>query len=78
VRLTGCPVSVAEQVLALLSLGNTKNPYWSAREIIGFNKGYLRSKAAVAARRLRGLTYQTRGPARRGDGAPEMPSPGMT
>jgi len=75
VRLRGCPVSVAEQVLALVILGDTKNPYLSAREVLGFNKGYLRSKAAVATRRMMGIPYQIKGPARRGEGAPDVSVP---
>jgi uncharacterized protein (DUF362 family) len=70
IRLEGCPVSVAEQVLALVSLGGLKNPYFDGTNIIGFNKAYLQWKATTAASRLRGVPYQKRGPADRGDGAP--------
>jgi hypothetical protein len=69
-RLTGCPVSVAEQVLVLAFLSGSKNPYFEKTEIVRFNKAYLAWKAANASRRLRGKPYQARGPVQRGDGAP--------
>jgi uncharacterized protein (DUF362 family) len=72
VRLKGCPVSVAEQVLALVSLGGTKNPYLSAKEVLRFNKGYLCCKSVVAVKRIMGQPYQIHGPAERGEGAPEQ------
>ncbi len=72
VRLEGCPVSVAEQVLALVSLGGTKNPYFSAKEAVSFNKGYLGWKSAIAGKRLMGKPYQIRGPAERGEAAPDI------
>jgi uncharacterized protein (DUF362 family) len=57
-RLGGCPVSVAEQVLALTWLAGTKNPYFDPREVIDFNRGYVGWRAATLLRRLRGLPYQ--------------------
>lgn len=72
VRLQGCPVSVAEQVLALVMLGGTKNPYMSASEAMRFNKGYLMWKGTMAAKRLRGIPYQKHGAfEERGESAPE-------
>jgi len=73
-RLEGCPVSVAEQVLALVALSGAKNPYFDGENIVGFNKNYLAWRAAMAAKRLRGIPYQVHGPARRGDGKPEIRS----
>jgi hypothetical protein len=71
-RLLGCPVSVAEQVLALVSLAGTKNPYLSPSEIVRFNKAYLMWRSVTMARRLRGVPYQKSGSfAERGDSAPE-------
>jgi uncharacterized protein (DUF362 family) len=71
VRLEGCPVSVAEQVLALVSLAGTKNPYLSPAEALRFNKGYLMWRAASAAKRLRGEPYQRNGAfSERGRAAP--------
>jgi uncharacterized protein (DUF362 family) len=72
IRLEGCPVSVAEQVLTLVSLGGLKNPYFDGSNVVGFNKAYLQWKASTAASRLRGVPYQKRGPADRGDGAPVL------
>jgi hypothetical protein len=40
-RIHGCPVSVAEQVLALVYLGKLKNPYLSPSEAIPFVSCYL-------------------------------------
>lgn len=72
VRLEGCPVSVAEQVLALVMLGGTKNPYMSPSEAMRFNKGYLMWKSATAAKRVRGIPYQRNGTfEERGQSAPE-------
>lgn len=71
-RLEGCPVSVAEQVLALVSLGGLKNPYFRGRDIVRFNKAYLQWKMSTAASRLRGVPYQKHGPAVRGDAAPVL------
>lgn len=73
IRLEGCPVSVAEQVLALVSLGKTKNPYFAADQIVDFNKAYLAWRGTTVASRLAGKPYQVRGPCHRGEAAPEMP-----
>jgi uncharacterized protein (DUF362 family) len=70
VRLTGCPVSVAEQVLALVQLGKTKNPYFSGNEIFEFNQAYLGWRAATAFKRLLGERYQRRGACPRGEARP--------
>ena len=71
-RLTGCPVSVAEQVLTLVSLGGTKNPYFSAVEALRFNKAYLGWRGATLMKRLAGTPYQIRGACDRGAAAPEL------
>jgi uncharacterized protein (DUF362 family) len=70
VRLEGCPVSVAEQVLALVQLGRTKNPYFSGNEIFEFNRAYLGWRAATAMKRLLGEHYQRRGECPRGEARP--------
>lgn len=72
VRLEGCPVSVAEQVLALVSLGGTKNPYFSAAEAMKFNKAYLAWRSTTLAKRAMGQPYQVKGPALRGEAKPEV------
>jgi uncharacterized protein (DUF362 family) len=73
VRLEGCPVSVAEQVLALVGLSKIKNPYLQPDQVVQFNKAYLGWRGAQLANRLRGQKYQVHGPSTRGDAAPEMP-----
>ena len=40
-RISGCPVSVAEQVLMLVKLGKLKNPYFDLKEAIPFTSCYL-------------------------------------
>ena len=71
-RLEGCPVSVAEQVLALVSLGHTNNPYLSAVEALRFNKAYLAWRGNTMAKRLAGTPYQIPGPCSRGEAAPDV------
>jgi uncharacterized protein (DUF362 family) len=78
VRLEGCPVSVAEQVLALVNLTGIKNPYLAPGEAIRFNKSYLMWRSVTAAKRLRGQPYQKNGTfCERGQAAPDPvpPSP---
>ncbi|MCB9562321.1 MAG: DUF362 domain-containing protein [Kofleriaceae bacterium] len=73
VRLEGCPVSVAEQVLALVSLGGLKNPYTDRRNIGQFLRGYLGWRGRVALNRLQRKRYQQNGAfGRRGEAAPQL------
>jgi len=72
IRLEGCPVSVAEQVFALVSLGNAKNPYLEPSEAMRFNEAYLSWKAAMAVRGLKGQKYQRAGACPRGEAAPRI------
>jgi hypothetical protein len=41
IRLEGCPVSVAEQVLALVSISGVKNPYYDRDNMLSFGRAYL-------------------------------------
>jgi uncharacterized protein (DUF362 family) len=41
VRLRGCPISVAEQVLMLAQVSGAKNPYFDPRVVLDFNRAYL-------------------------------------
>ena len=77
IRLTGCPVSVAELVLTLVTLSNgAKNPYLSPTEVVRFNKSYLMWKSTMAAKRLKGQPYQKNGTfCERGRAAPPAPQP---
>lgn len=72
VRLGGCPVSVAEQVLALVNVGSLKNPYLDPKHAVPFQKSYLQWRANTAAQRLMGKPYQHHGPCHRGEAAPHV------
>jgi uncharacterized protein (DUF362 family) len=56
VRLPGCPISVAEQVLMLSHLSGAKNPYFDPRIVLAFNRGYVGWRLAA----LRRGEYQQR------------------
>jgi uncharacterized protein (DUF362 family) len=72
VRFEGCPVSVAEQVLALVFLTKCKNPFLDPGESVRFNKAYLSWRAVTAAKRLLGQPYQREGATERGEARPEV------
>jgi uncharacterized protein (DUF362 family) len=70
IRLQGCPVSVTEQLLAVVALGGTKNPLFEPSEAVGFNKAYLSWRIVTFFKRLFGKKYQKAGPCLRGEAAP--------
>ncbi len=72
VRFGGCPVSVAEQVLALCFLSGAKNPILDPKESIPFNKAYLQWRSTTALQRLKGVPYQREGACERGEARPEV------
>lgn len=74
-RLEGCPVSVAEQALLIVSLAGLKNPYFAPEEMVRFNKAYLMWRGVTVAQRLGGTPYQVHGPCHRGEAAPEITAP---
>jgi uncharacterized protein (DUF362 family) len=75
IRLEGCPVSVAEQVLALVSLGKLNNPYLSPDQIVMFNKGYIAWRGNTLVKKwLSGTPYQIQGACSRGEARPEVDS----
>jgi uncharacterized protein (DUF362 family) len=75
IRLEGCPVSVAEQVLTLVSLSGVKNPYLDPSNIVGFGRAYLGWKSRVALNRLQRKRYQRDGAfPERGLAAPDFSS----
>jgi uncharacterized protein (DUF362 family) len=75
IRLEGCPVSVSEQVLALVSIGHLKNPFYDRRNMLTFGRAYFGWKARVTLNKLQRKTYQQNGPyAQRGQAAPEVGS----
>lgn len=78
IRLQGCPVSVAEQVLALVNLGHLKNPYLDPDSVVGFGSAYLSWRSRVLLNRLKKEAYQTAGPTLRGKARPpqNLPAPG--
>ncbi len=72
-RLEGCPVSVAEQVLALVSLGGLKNPYMDPSQVVDFTRGYLGWRSRVVLNRLQRKRYQENGAFQgRGQAAPDV------
>ena len=74
IRLEGCPVSVAEQVLALVSVSGVKNPYCDRENMMTFGRAYLGWKTRVALNRLQRKRYQQNGTYQhRGQAAPELP-----
>jgi uncharacterized protein (DUF362 family) len=66
-RMTGCPVSVAEQVLMLVKLGRLKNPYFDMSQALGFTNAYFRKRTHDAIQRILGVPYQT------AEGSPASP-----
>ena len=74
IRLEGCPVSVAEQVLALVTIGKLKNPFLDPTQ------SRRRSRAATSAgsrasllNKLQRKRYQQNGTfAERGQAAPDL------
>jgi len=78
IRLTGCPVSVAEQVLLLVATSDVRNPILDPENAWRFNKAYLAWRGTTAAQRLRGHRYQVHGPSDRGEAAPEVSAPAVS
>jgi hypothetical protein len=74
-RLTGCPVSVAEQVLLLVKQGSLKNPYFDPAEAIPFTSCYLSSRTRSMFDRILGKPYQQEGPVERGASRPQQNLP---
>jgi uncharacterized protein (DUF362 family) len=58
-RMSGCPVSVAEQVLLLVKLGQLKNPYFDPSQAWAFTNAYFGKKTHDAVQRILGVSYQT-------------------
>ena len=75
IRLEGCPVSVAEQVLALVHLGGLDNPYFDPEVAVEFTSCYLSTKTRNAIARLRGRHYNVPGPTERGASRPVQNMP---
>ncbi|MDH5671117.1 MAG: DUF362 domain-containing protein [Myxococcales bacterium] len=67
IRLSGCPVSVAEQLLVLARYSNANDPTRDASAATS----YLAWKSVMALKSLTGHKYQVHGPAERGEAKPE-------
>ena len=68
-RLAGCPVSVAEQVLLLVKLGKLKNPYLDPGQALSFSNAYFSWRTHTLLQRLFGKRYQIPGRTERGTAA---------
>jgi uncharacterized protein (DUF362 family) len=67
-RLTGCPVSVTEQLLVLVKLAGANDPTNDKSGAIS----YLKWRSVMAFKNLLGHKYQVHGPAERGEAKPEV------
>ena len=77
IRLKGCPVSVSEQVFALMHLGHLQNPFLVPSIAAPFVSSYLSWRTRALFKRITGQRYHTEGPAFRGQARPllNLPSP---
>ena len=80
IRMPGCPMSIAEQTLALVKLGKLKNPYYDLQQALPFTSAYLSWRTRQALARLRGEPYAKPGPTPRGAARPaqNLPPPGAS
>lgn len=69
-RIGGCPVSVAEQVLALVELGKLPNPYLDLKLAPAFVSAYFSWRTRTMLQRVIGKPYNQPGPALRGAARP--------
>ena len=69
-RMKGCPVSVSEQVLALVNISGAQNPIFDKAYMKMFNAGYAGAKWGSMKRALR-KPYQKPGAHKRGAAAPD-------
>ncbi|MAE69037.1 MAG: FeS-binding protein, partial [Gemmatimonadetes bacterium] len=74
IRLKGCPVSVAEQLLVLAAAAGIPNPYLAPARAIPFANSYFSWRTHSVLRRLRGDPYNKRGLAERGAAKTELPA----
>lgn len=75
IRISGCPVSVAEQILTLVRLGKLKNPYFDPSEALRFTGSYLSMRTRQAIQKISGKKYQVHGATTRGDAMPGPSGP---
>ena len=74
-RIKGCPVSVAEQVLTLVHLGKLKNPYFDPSQTVAFTSCFLSWRTRTAMQRVLGQPYNAPGPTHRGASRPPQNLP---
>jgi hypothetical protein len=73
VRLEGCPVSVSEQVLALVTIGKLNNPFFDPNQAATFSRGYFGWKGRTLLNMLQRKSYQRNGSfPERGQAAPDL------
>jgi len=75
IRIGGCPVSVAEQVLLLVELGKLSNPYLDPKLAISFISTYFSWRTRTLIQRMLGQPYNKPGPALRGEARPQQSLP---
>ncbi len=74
-RLGGCPMSVAEQILTLVTLGKLRNPFFAPVLAIPFTSAYLSWRTRQAIARLQGEPYNKPGAYARGAARPDQNLP---
>ena len=75
-RISGCPVSVAEQVLLLVKLGKLDNPYFDPNNMWEFSSCYFSSRTRRILDRIFGVRpYQRLGATERGKARPALNQP---
>ncbi len=75
IRIAGCPVSVAEQVLVLVKLAKLRNPYFDPTQTFPFTSCYLSMRTRQAIKRVFGQKYNLDEPIPRGDARPALNAP---
>ena len=75
IRMGGCPVSVAEQVLLLINAGKLRNPYLDADNTVPFTSCYLSWRTRQLVDRIFGGAYQRIGATPRGAARPPQNLP---
>jgi hypothetical protein len=71
-RIAGCPVSVSEQVLALVRLGNLRDPFLDRSQATAFVSAYFKRATMTMIQRSLGVPYQVAGATQRGAARPDQ------
>lgn len=75
IRVSGCPVSVAEHVLLLVKLGKLKNPYLDPKQSVSFMSCYFSSRTRQMMQRVLGVPYLKDKAIVRGEARPALNLP---